>query len=221
MSVCKRLSALSMIKNRRMAALVIAVLAAGFLLAESPAFAQGSGSSRSDPTPSRRESRRAQTPEEFQRGLWNYLVREQSPYTRWSSLADKEGLRPGEEPHGDFVRLFANKAAADDPQGLHHGSILVLENYSEDRRTRTAIDVIYRVKGYDAKHGDWYWIRYRENGQVATSPAAEGGRPLAGKVQSCVECHSQAGGRDLVFSNDQERPEAPPAQDREPAPNRN
>ena len=221
MSVCKRPSAFSVIENRRMAALVIAVLTAGFLLAESSALAQGSGSNRSDPDPARRESRRAQTPEEFHRGMWNYLVRERSPYTKWSRLPDKEGLRPGEEPHGEFVRLFANKLAADDPQELPYGSILVLENYGEDRRTRTAIDVLYRVKGFDAQHGDWYWIRYQENGQVATSPAGEGGRPLAGKVQSCIECHSQAAGRDLVFSNDPETPADRPAQDRERTPNRN
>jgi hypothetical protein len=61
---------------------------------------------------------------------------------------------------------------------------------------------LYRVKGYDPKNGDWYWMKYLENGTLVRTPASEGNQPVAGRVASCINCHSKAAGGDFVFSND-------------------
>jgi hypothetical protein len=197
------------------------------LVLDSPAAAQGSGSSRLNQPPPARSNRPApaypppaptyvpprvappQTPEVFQQALWRYLIRPQSPYTHWSPLPDKAGLRKGASPHGAFVRLYANGVAAVDPKGLPYGSILVLEDYTEDQRSRTGINILYRVKGYDPKNGDWYWMKSNENGTVVRTSAEEGSRPIAGRALGCIECHRKAAGNDFVFSNDPA--EVPPA----------
>jgi hypothetical protein len=200
---------------------LVVVLAPG-----SPAAAQGSGSSRlgqpgygqpppsyRQPTPTYRQPYptsvqpqpsvvRPPTPEEFYQALWRYLVRPQAPYTAWPPLSGKEGLRKGQASHGDFIRLYVNATAHADPTALPPGSVLVLEDYVADQKTRTGINILYRVKGYDPRNGDWYWMKYNEDGTVVRTAQAEGNKPLAGRVMGCIDCHRKAGGNDLVFSND-------------------
>jgi len=149
------------------------------------------------PTPAR-----PQTNEEFQRTLWRFIVRERSPYTAWPAPPGKEGFREVEGPHGPLARIYANPAAVASPKALPYDAILVLEDYAADRKTRTGIDVMYRVKGFDPAHNDWYWMKSNENGTVARTPAAEGNAPIAGRVAACIACHQKAGGNDLTFSND-------------------
>lgn len=155
---------------------------------------------------------RPPTTEEFARSLWDFLVRPQSPYTQWMPLPGKEGFRGVPGPHGPSVRLYANAVAQGDPKGLPVTSILVLEDYAADRKTRTGINILYRVQGYDPKNGDWYWMKYLENGTLVRAQPGEGGLPLAGRVTACIDCHRKAGGNDFVFSNDptakpEEKPE--------------
>lgn len=168
------------------------------LLSRQFAPAQGSGSSRTSPP----RATRPPTPEEFYQNFWNHLIRKESPYTKWGSLPKKEGLREAKSPHGEFVRTTGNKTAADNPGTLPYGSIIVTENYGEDQKTLNDITVMYRVQGTDPQHGDWYWLKYLPDGSIARTSEKEGKKAIAGKVASCIECHSKAGGRDLVFSND-------------------
>jgi hypothetical protein len=117
-------------------------------------------------------------------------------------LPGKEGLRKGESPHGPFVRAYANGPVLADPKALPSGSIIVLEDYSEDRKSRTGINIMYRVKGYDPRNGDWYWMKYLPNGVLARTPPGEGNAPIAGRAMGCIDCHRRAGAGDFVFSND-------------------
>lgn len=166
---------------------------------ESSALSQGSGSSRL--TPPRRPPPRAQTPAEFQQSFWRFITRT-SPYSDWPTWPQgEEQPREGEDPHGPWVKTYANATAAGDPKTLRYGSILINEEYDEDQETLSAVSVMYCVKGTDPAHYDWYWIKYLPDGTVAKAPADGGGKPLAGKVQSCIACHQKAK-RDLVFSND-------------------
>jgi hypothetical protein len=211
------------VKNLVVRGVVVASFGASLVLfLDSPAVAQGSGSSRLNQPPPANSARpapanaqpaptyvqpqprvaRPQTPEEFQEALWRYLAGSQSPYTHWAPLPDKAGLRKGASPHGAFVRLYANGVAAADPKGLPYGSIVVLEDYTADQKARTGINILYRVKGYDPKNGDWYWMKYNENGSVVRTSPQEGGQPIAGRALACIECHRKAGGNDFVFSND-------------------
>jgi hypothetical protein len=197
---------------------LISVLAVWILLSATvrPARAQGSGSSRigqpgsQQPVPYYRQPyaapaqpvRRAPTTEEFARSMWVFLVRPQSPYTLWPPLPGKEGFREGARPHGPLVRLYADAKALADPKGLPAGSILILEDYAADQKTRTGINVMYRVKGYDPMNGDWYWMKYLENGTLVRTSASEANKPIAGRVTSCIDCHRKAADNDFVFSND-------------------
>lgn len=159
---------------------------------------EGSGSSRASPP----RATRPMTPDEFYTAFWKHIARQDSPYTKWGSLPGKEGLREGRSPHGDFMQTYANKAAIDSPDALPYGAIVVSENYEKDKKTLKGITVMYRVKGTDPQHNDWYWLKYLPNGAIARTSEKEGKKPIAGKVASCAECHSKAGGKDFVFSND-------------------
>ena len=168
-------------------------------LMETSALSQGSGSSRLSPP--RRQAARAQTPAEFQRSFWRFIS-QTSPYRDWPTWPQgEEQPREGENPHGPWVKTYANRVAAEDPKTLRYGSILINEELDEDKETLTAVSVMYCVKGTDPAHYDWYWFKYLPDGSVAKAPADEGGKPIAGKVKSCIECHQKAK-RDLVFSND-------------------
>jgi hypothetical protein len=158
------------------------------------AWAQGSGSSRSDSP----RAIRPQTPAEFHVTFWRYIVRPGAAYNTWDVLAHKSPVEGIENPHSGFSRTYANKLAAGDATNLPIGSILVREDYDSEKK-RLSISVMYRVKDYDAKHGNWYWIKYLEDGSVARGAD---NKPIAGRHASCIQCHAKAGGGDFVFSND-------------------
>jgi|SRR6516162_2922216 hypothetical protein len=168
------------------------------LSVQSSARPQGSGSSRAAPP----RTTRPQTPEEFHESFWKYLNRTESPYRKWSGVPGKSDMQKGEEPHGAFTRTYLNKIAADDFEKLPLGSILVTENYDKDKKTLKDITVMYRSKGADPQHNDWYWLKYLPNGSIARTSEKEGKKPIAGKVASCIDCHSKAAGKDLAYSND-------------------
>ena len=169
------------------------------------AFAQGSGSSRLSPS----RQTRPQTPAEFQQSFWKHIT-VTSPYRQWAQWPSKEAeFRPAEEPHGPWVKTYANSVAAKNPEALRYGSILVNEEYDDDKSTLKAVSVMYCVKGADPAHYDWYWLKYATDGKVMKAADDQGAKPLAGKVQSCIKCHQKARD-DLVFSNDQSEENAKP-----------
>jgi hypothetical protein len=184
---------------------VVCFLSAVSCLSLNRAIAQqGSGSSRIEP----QSTAKAKTPDEFYRSFWQYLGRKDSPYTKWPMLPGKEGLQQGEAPHGKFVKAYVNKLVADSPKALPQGAILVAENYAEDQMTLQSIMVMYRVKGADPEHFDWYWLAYQPDGSVARTSPQQGNKAIAGKMASCIECHAKAKGADFVFSNDESASEA-------------
>lgn len=168
------------------------------VLAASPfAWGQGSGSSRLSPP----RQTRPPTPAEFQQSFWKHIA-VTSPYRRWEQWPiGGEEPHSADEPHGPWVKTYANSAAVKKPSRLEYGSILVNEEYDEDKTTLKAVSVMYCVKGTDPAHYDWYWMKFSPDGKVLKAPAGQGGKPLAGKVQSCINCHQKARA-DLVFSND-------------------
>lgn len=179
------------------ARVISVVLLAAISLWAQVVFSQGSGSSRLSPP--RRP--RPQTPAEFQQSFWKHIT-VTAPYRQWTRLAANEDPRPAEKPHGPLVKTYINAIAAKNPQRLEYGSVIVNEEYDEDKTTLKAVSVMYCSKGSDPAHYDWYWLKYTPEGRMMRSPAAQGGKPIAGKVQSCIRCHQKAKA-DLVFSNDE------------------
>lgn len=173
----------------------------GLILAQSGSRSGGSRpQSGSGTVPAQRSLQTPRTsPRELstEAKLWDWLQKVQ--YKNWSPLPGVPAAAyAGAEPHGATVRLYANRTAAGNPEELPHGSILVKENYGSDPDAVEAITVMYRVKGYDTRNGDWFWARYDSDGRVSVM----NGMPVAGRVDMCIKCHSSAAGGDFSFAND-------------------
>lgn len=113
--------------------------------------------------------------------FWTYIT-ETSPYTSWPMWPGKDGIYPGQSPHGAYLKLYVNKPALealkkDEP--MPEGAIIVKENYGKDQKTLKAITPMYLKKGYNPDGGDWFWAKYGGKGEVMA----------AGKVDSCIKCH--------------------------------
>lgn len=144
----------------------------------------------------------------FERRFWRYLTDSPFRYDEWAPFAGRsDSTYKGQSPHGAYVKVIANKMARHNPLKLPYGSILIKENYAADSKTLLAITVMYRTRGangqpWDPENRDWYYVKYTPSGQVASSPPEMGSKRLAGRVQSCIDCHSGAGAKDFVFLND-------------------
>lgn len=182
-------------RRRRLAVAVVAVVLGGIGLSSAwAASRQDSG----EPA----NGRNKLAPHLFAYRFWKYLNRDNTGYENWTSFPGKNGMIPaGDSPHGAFVKLYANRTAALQDKRLPHGAIIVAENYDQDKESLQSIMVMYRVKNYDPPNNDWYWIQYEPDGTVARDDSRPP-RPIAGRVESCIRCHSQAGGGDGIFSND-------------------
>jgi hypothetical protein len=187
------------IEERDMNRIVSFVILTVVLLGAQPvAFSQGSGSSRLSPP----RQTRPQTPAEFQQSFWKHIT-VTSPYRDWERWpAGADDPRAASEPHGPWAKTYAKAAGTTDPTRLGYGSIIVQEEFEDDKSTLNAISVMYCVKGVDPAHYDWYWLKYTPEGEVVRAPREQGGKPIAGKVQSCINCHQKARA-DLVYSNDE------------------
>ncbi len=125
--------------------------------------------------------------------LYNYITKENN-YKKWKGWPGKDALYPGREPHGSLLTTYVSDdafSAIRDKKGtLPHGSIIVKENYNEDA-VLMGITVMYKVKGYDAGHNDWFWARY-SNGEMLAE----------GKATECIDCHAKRKDNDYLWTED-------------------
>ena len=136
----------------------------------------------------------------FHERLWKYL--ETVCYHQWSPAGDNGDFRASEAPHGALVKTYMNRMAAGNPKELPHGSLIIKENFSPDKKLM-AITLMYRVKGFNPESKDWYWAKYSPDGKVAEMAMPNGNKmSIAGKAMGCIECHSGADGEDFAFFND-------------------
>lgn len=154
-----------------------------------------STSPRTEAQPAQGSTPRAESP--FEERFWKYL--QQAQYRNWAPLPGVTGdAYDGNSPHGDKVRLYANRVAAAGDGRLPIGSILIKENFDSSGTQLMAVTVMYRAEGYAPEAGDWHWTKYEADGAVATMK----GMRVTGKVGMCIECHRSAAGGDYVFAND-------------------
>lgn len=155
-----------------------------------------SSSPRTESQPTQGSATRVEQP--FEDRFWNYL--QQAQYRNWAPLPGVSGdAYDGNSPHGNKVKLYANRTAAAGEGQLPVGSIMIKENFDSTGTQLMAVTVMYRAKGFAPDAGDWHWTKYEANGTVS---AMEGMR-VTGKVGMCIDCHRSAGGDDFVFANDQ------------------
>ncbi len=173
-------------KRWTLLSLVLAV-AVALTLVTAAAMAQEEAGGEEEPT--------------FAQKFWNYL--EKVDYREnWSPWPGTEGeFVEGKSPHGALLKVYVNDEATknfDDPPPK---SIIVKENFNEDKKL-VAITPMYRIpKEYDPEHNNWFWAKYMPDGTVAEKD----GMKLAGRVKGCIECHASAQGNDFMFMNDQGR----------------
>jgi hypothetical protein len=55
-----------------------------------------------------------------------------------------------------------------------------------------------RLRGYNPEGGDWWWGKFKPNGEPFLSP--DGKMPIVGKVKGCIGCHSVQKNKDWLFS---------------------
>ncbi|QDT65703.1 hypothetical protein V22_29630 [Calycomorphotria hydatis] len=156
----------------------------------------GSGTQQDSGSSSRSSARTRQT---FESRFWVWL--QGAKYKNWSPMPGQTTeMYPGESPHGVKLKTYVNRLVAGNPKNPPHGSIIVKENFSTEGEL-VAITAMYRVNNYDPEHNDWYWVKYSPTGEVARTTPEEGFRRIAGRYDTCYECHKTAKGGDYLFSN--------------------
>ncbi|MER3513297.1 MAG: hypothetical protein C4310_01895 [Chloroflexota bacterium] len=143
----------------------------------------------------------AQLPATDGKALFTYISQTR-PYKQWGTWPkdqwnDFTTLLKSGAPHGGVVRIYVNdialNAARDFKGQLPEGSIIVKENYTGNDPASPgnldALTVMYKVKGYDPEHNDWFWLKVTPDGKVDAE----------GKVGMCYGCHAQEGNKDYVL----------------------
>jgi hypothetical protein len=120
--------------------------------------------------------------------LWTHITKS-SPYTQWDHWPGHVGMQPGKSPHGELHRVFVNQQAlSSSAPAASYGSIVVKENYDAEKQL-TALTVMFKVKDFNPKHGDWFWTKFAPDGTVLAE----------GKPGPCISCHSAAADNDFIF----------------------
>lgn len=123
--------------------------------------------------------------------LFQYIVSEK--YGDWKMWPGKEAFYPGTEPHGSLLTTYVTDgafAAIESKQGsIPEGEIIVKENYTPERKL-DALTVMYKVSGYDPASNDWFWVKYKPDGQIEAE----------GKVEGCITCHGQQRSNDFIMT---------------------
>ena len=124
-------------------------------------------------------------------------------------------------PHGKVLETIEGPLTVNGYQGL----LVVKRNYGGYGVSRAAvaddpprflqsITVMFRrEKGYNPKHGNWFFVKYLADGSLASDPndVHVAGRVGMGKMKGCIPCHEAAPGGDYLFNHDRYAEEyAPP-----------
>ncbi|MDT8440857.1 MAG: cytochrome P460 family protein [Desulfuromonadales bacterium] len=135
----------------------------------------------------------AKLPSADGKAVYEYIT-QTSPYQKWPLWPGTDTFYKGQHPHGALLTTYVTpptEAAINAKAGqLPDGSIVVKENYMPNKMLG-AVTVMYRVKGYDPDAGDWFWAKYKANGEIEAQ----------GKVAGCIGCHTAAIQNDWVFTS--------------------
>ncbi|MBI4798734.1 MAG: cytochrome P460 family protein [Desulfarculus sp.] len=138
-----------------------------------------------------------QAPPPEAQALWKHITQPPGFYKwgTWSSLRESRRSRCA-TAYGYFARVFANDVALQAKGApLPPGSIVVREGqgmgtntYAPNGQIR-AYTVMYKVRGFNPKSGDWFWASYSGTGQVRDS----------GALTECIKCHQTAWQNDYLL----------------------
>lgn len=117
----------------------------------------------------------------------------------------------GVHPHG---AVLTTKSSIVNVDG-HSGKVFVKKNYggegvsvdtvkADPAKYLKAVTVMYkRETGYDADNQDWFWAKFKPNGELHVNDKGMqlAGRVAKGKPAGCIACHAAAPGGDYLFTN--------------------
>jgi hypothetical protein len=125
------------------------------------------------------------------KAVWTYITK--AKYQEWPLWPGKGKLYKGQHPHGALLTTYVSKDALkviDKKKGsFSNGAFIIKENYSPEKMLG-AVTVMYRVKGYNADAGDWFWAKYKPDGTIEKE----------GKPAGCINCHAAKIENDWVFT---------------------
>ncbi len=120
--------------------------------------------------------------------VWSYITKD-SPYQKWQSWPDYQGLHRARSPHGPYNKVYVNQAGLTSKKApANYGTLEVKVAQTKEGQVRD-ITVQYKVKGYNPAAGDWFWAVYTPQGKVKAS----------GKVNGCIRCHGAAADNDYIM----------------------
>ncbi len=142
----------------------------------------------------------------FAKDVWKAI----QGYENWKLTSE---IDKGQSPHGKWVRMFSTFVKV---RGKSY-PIIVKDNYGgrgvtveriqkdSDAWLKAVTIILKREPGYDTDNQDWFWVKYGKDGSIEKGPKGTllAGRVAKGMKRGCISCHSQAGGDDYLFSNDQ------------------
>jgi len=124
--------------------------------------------------------------------IWS-LLKQMDYSKKWRMWPAKTSLYPGKEPHGALLTTYVNipafMAIAGKKGMLPNGSMVVMEDYSTDKKL-SDITVMFKVQAYNPEAGDWFWAKYAPDGKIEAE----------GKVDTCIKCHGQNKDNDYVMT---------------------
>ncbi|MCF8105125.1 MAG: cytochrome P460 family protein [Desulfohalobiaceae bacterium] len=125
--------------------------------------------------------------------VWEWVT-ESDPYQGWGYWPEHDGMYPGQSPHGAYLKLYANSIALKalrEGKQMPPGSMIMKANYGKDKETLMALTPMYKVEGYNPEAGNWFWAKYKPDGEVEAS----------GKVEGCIDCHRAQKDNDWIFTS--------------------
>lgn len=174
----------------------VATLTGGLVIVASGCYGGGDGGAAEEGgagTQAEMAEAEPELPDTTGAALWAYL--ERADYrANWQLWPDKGELYQGTEPHGMLLTTYLNPAAYEALTGMAGsmpaGAIIVKENYMPDS-TLAAVTTMYKVSGYNAEAGDWFWLKNGPDGAIE----------VEGRGAGCIACHSGRTDNDYVFTS--------------------
>ncbi len=123
--------------------------------------------------------------------IWSYLLQQnfRQNFKLWPGTGQ---LYPGTQPHGALLSTYVNQIAYDailaKAGTMPGGSLIVKENHMPDQ-SLAATTVMYKIPGFDAANGDWFYLTRTAEGMIANE----------GRVAGCMGCHRLAAGNDYLY----------------------
>lgn len=150
----------------------------------------------------------------YAKSLWNALER--------AHLVGSDAIQTvpydGQPPHGKVLETLDSTVIVHDKQAGPNGDagiVIVKRNYGGEGVRKEAvanhpadylkaITVMFKRKGYDQDNQDWFWVKFKSNGELHVNPKNMklAGRVAKGMNMGCIACHQGAQGGDYVFKHD-------------------